>query len=311
MARSGSYNFVLTLDQLIKDAFYEINIYGIGDQIDARDYQFAKRKANRLIKAWHRRGARIWNRRRATLFTDYQTEKYTIDSDGDNCTLSYNDTTLSAAEALGQTVLSVTSSSGMTAADNVGIKLDDKTRQWTTIASVDSSTQITVDTALTAGAASGNTVVAYTTKIQSVPLNIVQMTVVDLASEKRSQKMGRYSHDEYYDLSDRFINSRSSRWYYDKYLDGGELYLYPRPDDVNDIIEFTYHESVEDLDSATDAVDFPSEWFEALVLNLAVSLATPYGMVALMEKLEPRAERTLGLAFWYDSDDESITMRSV
>src|SRR5690349_18697247 len=49
-----------------------------------------------------------------------------------------------------------TSSAGMTIADNIGIKLDDSTRQWTTIVSIDSATQITVTDALTSSAGQGN-----------------------------------------------------------------------------------------------------------------------------------------------------------
>jgi hypothetical protein len=73
------------------------------------------------------------------------------------------ETTLSAAEASGQTVISVTSSTGMTAADVVGIKMDDDTIHWSTIASVDSGVQITIDDATDDTAASGNKVYAYTT----------------------------------------------------------------------------------------------------------------------------------------------------
>jgi len=67
-------------------------------------------------------------------------------------------TTLSADEAAGQTVLSVTSSANFTAGNYVNILLDDDTIHRTTIASVDSSIQITIAAALPGKASSGNNV---------------------------------------------------------------------------------------------------------------------------------------------------------
>lgn len=66
-------------------------------------------------------------------------------------------TTLSAPEASGQTVLSVTSETGFAAGEHVGIILDDGTEHQTTVASTAAGT-ITVDDALPSAAASGNAV---------------------------------------------------------------------------------------------------------------------------------------------------------
>ncbi len=57
-------------------------------------------------------------------------------------------TTVNATEASGQTVITVADSSDFTAADFVGIILDDATQHQTTIASVDDATTITIDDAL-------------------------------------------------------------------------------------------------------------------------------------------------------------------
>ena len=53
-------------------------------------------------------------------------------------------TTLDADEAASQTVLSVTSTSGFANSDNIGIELDDGTRQWTTISSFVADDTVTV-----------------------------------------------------------------------------------------------------------------------------------------------------------------------
>ena len=74
--------------------------------------------------------------------------------------ISRVDTTLSAEEAAGQTVLSVTDSTGMSVGDKVGIVLTAGTIDWTYITVV-AAGAITVNTALTGVAASGNAVYTF------------------------------------------------------------------------------------------------------------------------------------------------------
>src|SRR6185436_1436929 len=88
---------------------------------------------------------------------------------------SYGRTTISAAEAAGQTVISITSNTDattnpgttvtMTSGDYVGIELDDGTLHWSTISGTPSTTMTIVD-ALTSAAASGNYVWWFTARAQ-------------------------------------------------------------------------------------------------------------------------------------------------
>jgi len=233
MARSGSYNFTVDRDTLIKRAMQNINIINANQTARGADQEFAVHTLQMLIKFLQARGIQLWNRRQATLFTAYQDYQYSISNTGDHCANTYVNTTLSAAEASGQTVLSVTSSTGMTAGDYVGIELDDNTRQWTTIVSVDSSTQITVTTALTGAAASGNTIITYTSKISDRPLRIIDARTIDLDNDKNSVSMQNIGFDEYFNIPVKVTDGRPLNFYYDKLLDAGVLYLFPRPNNVN------------------------------------------------------------------------------
>ena len=147
----------------------------------------------------------------------------------------------------------------MTAADNIGVELDNGTRQWTTIVTVDSSTQVTITTALTAAAAAGNTVVAYTNKISDRPLRILDMRKVQLDDQKISTQMEQIGYSEYFNISLKTTDGAPLNFYYDKLLGEGQLHVFPRPDDVNMLLEFTYHEAIEDVDNGTDNFDFPAE----------------------------------------------------
>lgn len=118
---------------------------------------------------------------REQSFFDQDTATYNLNaSSGDEASNNSTvvETTISAAEASGQTVLSVTSSTGMTASDVVLIEMDDGTVHSTTIASVDSATQITVTAATDDTAATGNAVFSFTSKLER-PLKIVNARLRD------------------------------------------------------------------------------------------------------------------------------------
>lgn len=303
MARSGSYNFSLDRDTIIKRAMQKANLIGKNQTPKGAEYEYVVDIFNAMIKMWQAEGIQLWNRRQATLFTAYQDRQYSISATGDHCTNSYLNTTLSAAEASGQTVLSVTSSTGMTAGDFVGIELDANTRQWTTIVSVDSTTQITVTAALTSAAASGNTVITYTTKISDRPLRILDIRSYDL-NNSTSVSMELIGYDQYFNISNKNTDGRPITAYYDKLLDSGVLYVYNRPDDVDVVIEFTYHEAIEDLDSSTDSIDFPTEWTLPLIYGLYTELLLDAEQLEKWKVIKPVADEYKKLVREFDNDEE-------
>lgn len=307
MSRSGSYNYAMNRDTIIKRAMQMANIINLNQAARGDDHAFAVDLFQSMIKLWQAEGIQLWNRRQATLFTSYQTQQYGLSATGDHCTNSYVNTTISAAEAAAQTVLSVTSSTGMTAADHVGIELDDGTRQWTTIVSVDSATQITVTAALTDSAAAGNTVVAYTSIIPDRPLRILDMRKTKLdATQNITTQMDIIGYSEYFNLPIKTSDGEPNNFYYDKLLDEGQLYVYPRPNDVKILLEFTYHEALEDVDNATDDVDFPSEWTLPLIYGLAEQLMIAYGKFQELPIIAAQAEKYKQIVRDFDSDEDPL-----
>lgn len=304
MARSGSFNFALDRDTIIKRAMQLVNIININQSARGADQAYAVDIFQSMIKLWQAEGIQLWNRRQATLFPAYQDEQYSLSNTGDRCANTYVNTTLSAAEASGQTVLSITSTTGMTAADQIGIELDSGTRQWTTIVSVDSSTQLTITTALTGAAASGNTVITYTNILSDRPLRILDARTIDLNNSKSSVSMEAIGYDGYFNIPIKTTDGRPNNFYYDKLLDAGILYLYPRPDDVDILVEFTYHESIEDVDSATDSMDFPTEWTLPLIYGLAAELCIAFGKFQEFQTIKPLADEYKRLVRDFDSDEE-------
>ncbi len=105
-----------------------------------------------MVKEWVARGIDIWLRADVTLFLQPDTQSYLLGST--NAALSFVETTLRSAAGASAVVIPVTSSTGMTAADKIGVKLNDNTIHWTTIVSVDTATQVTITTGLASAAAS-------------------------------------------------------------------------------------------------------------------------------------------------------------
>lgn len=306
MARSNSYNFSLDRDTVIKRAMQLINIININQTARGADQEYAVDIFQSMIKLWQAEGIQLWNRKQATLFPAYRTTQYSISASGAHCANLYVNTTISSSEAAGQTVLSVTSTSGMTALDNIGIELSDSTRQWTTIVSVDSATQVTVAAALTASAAAGATVVTYTNKIADRPLRILDARTVDLDNNYTSVSMEMIGYDQYFNISVKNSDGRPNNFFYDKQLDAGVLYLYPRPDDVNVLVEFTYHEAMEDVDSPTNNVDFPTEWTLPLIYGLAAELCIAFGKFEEFKTIKPMADEYKKIVREFDNDEESF-----
>lgn len=304
MARSGSYNFTLTRNNLITHALRSINLIAKNETPTDEMMQYSADALNILIKSWEGEGIQMWNRRRGYLFTAYQTESYTLGPTGTHATNSYISTQLNGALAASATAVTVDSTTGMTVGDNIGVELTAGSRFWTTIATIPTSTTLTLTTGVTTAAADNNYVITYTSKIQR-PLRLVQATLKDITTSIEVT-MAPISYDQYFDYPNKTTDGQSSTYYYDKTMDNGTLYLYPRPNNVDKIVCFTYHEALEDVDSSTHDVDFPTEWLAALKWNLAVELAYAYGKYPELEKIEPKALYHKNLMQWFDTDEEDL-----
>ena len=84
------------------------------------------------------------------------------------------------------------------------------------------------------------------------------------------------------------------------------MYVWPRPDDVDQLVNFTFYESIEDMDTSTDDFDFPQEYTMALIWGLAAELAQSYGMYPELDKLQMKAMLLLKTASEFNYDEESI-----
>lgn len=301
MATSGSQNFSQNRDAIINDAYQILGIYGIGRTISAEDTTVASNALNRMIKSWATKGLHLWAKEEGVLFITPNEAEYTLgNAAGDAHATKVSDlvlTQLNGAHAASATSITVDDTTGMAGSDNIGIVTTDKTIHWTTISSVDSSTTLTIASGLDSAASDDGLVYTYTNKIYK-PLRILdarRRTGIDsgATSTEFDLPLTEVSYQDYFELPQKTINSIPNQFHYNPKLTSGKLYLFPRPSDGAERIHISYERVIEDMDSASDDFDFPSEWLEPLTWQLAVRLGPMFGRTQKMEQILPIASAML------------------
>ena len=281
---SGSVNFNQTRNEIVTDSLVLLGAFGEGETPNAAGLEYGIRQLERMVKHWQGQGIHLWSRREATLFVTPSQAAYELGPSSAAHAAEDNDiarTTLSADEASGQTIISITSTTEglvtMAASDKVAIVLDDDTLHWTTIASVDSTTQITLSVATTGAASSGNFVYAYTNDLDR-PLRIIDVRRRD-ESNRQDTPIITQSHEEYFRLPNKTNDGETNIVFYQpEHRSGrGTIFLWPRPGSVARTMRLSCLLPLQDFDASGNNADLPTEWLDCIVWNLAKRLLPSYG----------------------------------
>jgi len=119
------------------------------------------------------------------------------------------------------------------------------------------------------------------------------------------------SLQEYNNLPNKSQTGTPINYFYDPVLNNGRLYLWltPGTSEASDFsVEIVAVTQVNDMDNSSDTFDFPQEWYEPLILNLAYKLSGAYGGLNIGEKraLKLDALQVLNDTINYDQDDTSV-----
>ena len=276
MSTSGESTFTMTASKVVEKAFSKIGVKIAEQDIQPHEYQDGQDALNLMIKSWGAQGLHLWSKDEGILFLDVGKADYLLGSAGDEA-CQFDDfigTTTTAAKVLNDDVFAVASTTGMLVGDNAGIQLDDKTRHWTTIKSVDSSTQITINTVIPSAAASGNTVFTFTT-LADRPKRILSYRRKTFGDDNEIPVIS-WTRDQYFNQVNKISQGTVVNCYYSPQLTSGRLYVWQTASSVNDFVRYTYERPLEDITDSTQTLDFPSEWLEAIIYNLAARLADEY-----------------------------------
>lgn len=285
MATSGSWNYSVTAENIIQFALEDLGVIEPGQTVPSTFQTMALQRLNLLVKQWQSNtdfapGLKVWTRQRVHLFLAKGQQTYTIGpafTDARATTL-YGRTTIDAAEAASQTVISVTATSDTTttpgttstatASDIIGVEVDDGTIHWSTVSSISAGDTITIGSGLSTTAAVGNYVWWFTSRAQRLPL--VESAVLRDENYKDTELL-IYRDAREYDIgvADKYADGTPTAILIEPLYLNTRITLNSQPTDVTDTIVLTALYPSEDYDSVSNDIAFPQEWYAPLEYELA------------------------------------------
>ena len=308
MATSGSTDFATQRDDMIKASLRALGATTPGETPSNEQMQTAADELNRMIKHWVTFGDFLFVRQRAVLLPEIDKTVFSIGGTGDHAVAEtgYTKTEIKVAAVATDTAIDVDDTTGMTAADYIGIELDDGTMHWSTIASVTDSDTVVIDNAIETGdaAAVDNNVYFYTTKLGR-PLAIEDAFIRN--DNAHDTELLAISDDAWRRFGQKTSEGVVNQFHYEPTLTNGTLYIYPEHNDPKGIIFFKAHRLFEDMDAAANNFDFPVEWETAIKWNLAQELIPEYA-VPIQERsfIKERADETLSQCLGFDRENSSV-----
>lgn len=286
-----------TRNDIINGALELIGVKAADESAQSDDVQSSAAALDWMVKSWQATGAHLWTRTDATLFLVTGQAKYVIGSTAD-ATETFTETTTTSALVTNDTVIPITSSTGLAVNDFLAVKLDDGTLTFSVVTSI---APVTITDGLASNAASGNTVFFYRTKIGKA-LKIPDARRRQSAQDIEMVQLGRI---DYLNLPDKEQQGTPVQFYYDPKISTGDMFLWPTPQTTDTIIKFTFYKPIDIFDTSSDEADFPNEWIEALVYNLAVRVASRFSQ-PLPQEVAVLALKLYNDALDWDQGDASI-----
>jgi hypothetical protein len=304
MSTSNTTTFNQTASQIITDTLCLLGVYGQGDTVSTNDFNFCLNILNKMIKGWEGRGIHLWCQSEGALFLTLGQQSYGIASADTDIAGDSPSINVSTATATGVTI-SLASTTGIKVNDNIGIQLDIGTIQWTTVTTINSTTQLTINNTLTSQSSAGNSIFSFTTRVDR-PLMITNTRFYAQGGfERPIDIVGR---DQFMMLPIKSQTGKANQAYYSPHVSDCTMYLWPVADSVGDCLKFSYVRRIQDFVASTDNPDLPQEWLETITYNLAVRVASSYGIAT--QKLNPDistiAAQSLEMMEMFDAEPGSL-----
>lgn len=277
MTSSGTYTFTQNRDQIIRRAARLVGAIASGETPSAAINQDFSDALNAMVKRWQASGLHLWAEQEGILFLQPNQSSYTLGSPTtDHATQVFASTTLSASASSGAGTVAVTSAAGIASGYNIGILLNGGSLFWTTASNVVGTT-VTLAATLTDSASATNLVFAYQTNIQR-PLRVLSGRRFNYLSSIETPMNPSLSRMDYRDLPNKATAGTPTQFFYDPQIPAGQLYIWPILTAATDAIKFTWMRQLQDFNTAANTPDFPQEWTDTLIFNLALGMAPEFGV---------------------------------
>ena len=286
MATSGTTTFTVTRDQIIEAALRSLAVLEEGATPGPNALENASFSLNLILKKWQSEGIKVWTIKEYILPLVPNQTSYTI---GPSATYNLNAAKpLRLIQAYLRNLSNDTSSVGKISLTSGGTGY---TVQPTNPVSATGGTGSGATFNLTFTGASVTSVMLANTGGSSYAVGDVltmaggtfttaaTVTVDSLLSVYTDMPMTVISQQEYNMLSSKQSQGNVNTVYFKPWRDYGEVSVFLTPNTFtaeNYELHLFVQTPIEDISSANQNFDFPSEWFLALKWNLVADLASDY-----------------------------------
>lgn len=315
MTTSGTATFNYNRDQIVMRSLRQCGAFASGEIPDAQTVQDASDALNMLVKGWNATGIHVWTEAEAILFLQPGQAVYTVGTGStDHCAditnqSNFVQTTLSVAALVGATGVTVTSATGITNGQRIGLVLAGGSIQWTTVNGNPIGNAVLLSAALTDAVSAGSSVFVYPATGDIIrPLRVPMSRRFNYASLIETP-MIMVSRADYNNLPNKLTTGIATQLFYDPRGGAntqGLLKVWPVLPVATDAVKFTWYRPLQDFNTSANTPDLPTEWLNALIWNLAIEMAPEYDVTQeRMAIISNRAAYWLDIAMGWDREPES------
>lgn len=339
--------FVYNRDQIIGRTGRIVGAFAAGETPGPQAVQDMSDALNAMVAEWQTIGIHVWKEKEATLFLQPNQYYYTMGGGGvanvcqtknmlilatANVQLPARVTTIPIAASGNFFNASVVSTQPgdfnldfdtdfsmpsqqvyPAVGDNFGVMMANNQLFWSTVTAI-TSTSVTIANPTTQPINGDSVAFDYPQLSASSPspcaiyrpLRVLNVRRI-LWSSLIETQVTPYARLDYRNQPNKTQTGIVTQSYYDPQIPMGQFWAWPNPQDSLNGLNFTYMDPIFDFNSAADYPDFPQEWINAIVWNLAEEIKLEYDVAGERSaRILERAAQTLDRVTGWDREPESF-----
>ena len=193
-----------------------------------------------------------------------------------------------------------------TTGEQLGFKVNDSLREWNVVTRLGPGAN-TVQLLNTTQneSSSGQSVFAYKTGIER-PLKLRNYRARDKI-DNNDIPVRTWTREQYFRNTIKDSEGLPTKAYFNPTLDDAELYIWQVASDVDQNLRFTANLPIQLVFENIDTPDFPDEWTNLLVWNLAAEIGPEYGVPDNRQAVnQAKADRYLDSVLGWDEEQGSL-----
>jgi len=293
-----------TASQIITEALEQLGVLGEGETPTTNQITSSLTTLNMLTKTWQADGLHLFAVKDVFLFTKLGQKIYNFsETTNDLFYSSYTNALTTVATTVPGTTVVLNNVAGAFAGNQLGLLNTGATISWYTIQSVNTGT-LTVTLTASVGAVfnTSTSVFLPIQRFQAKPLKLLEAYVID-PNGNTNLILNTVSRIDYDTLSTITTVGRPNQLYFNPQISYSELSMWPFPQNEGQVISMVVQRDLAYNSTSSTDVDYPSEWFLPLAINLAKLLAPKYGIPQMdYQRIALHAKELYEMARGFDQE---------